>query len=58
MKRDSFLEQIGWLCAALGLALTLTILVTIPSGAPPFETIYILFKGGLSSMSKDRKSVV
>ena len=52
MKRDSFLEQIGWLGAALGLALLLTVLVALPAGAPPFETIYVLFKGGLSSMSK------
>ena len=52
MKRDSFLEQIGWLGAAMGLALALTVLVTLPSGAPPLETIYVLFKGGIGSMSK------
>jgi len=52
MKRDSLLTQIGWLGAAIGLALLLTIIVTLPSGAPPFETIYVLFKGGLGSMSK------
>ncbi len=52
MKRDSLLTQLGWLGAAVGLALLLTILVTLPSGAPPFETIYVLFKGGLGSMSK------
>jgi len=52
MNRDSLLAQIGWVCAALGLALFLTILVAWPAGAPPFETIYVLFKGGVSSMSK------
>ncbi|MGL1862816.1 MAG: ABC transporter permease [Pseudodesulfovibrio sp.] len=52
MKRDSLLEQIGWLGAAIALALLLTIIVTLPSGAPPFETIYVLFKGGVGSMSK------
>ncbi|BCS89590.1 ABC transporter permease [Pseudodesulfovibrio sediminis] len=52
MNRESLLTQIGWLCAALGLALILTIIVCLPSGAPPFETIYVLFKGGLGSMSK------
>ncbi|WP_319468550.1 ABC transporter permease [uncultured Pseudodesulfovibrio sp.] len=52
MKRDSLLTQIGWLGAAVGLALILTVLVTLPAGAPPFETLYVLFKGGLGSMSK------
>lgn len=52
MNRDSLLEQLAWLGAAIVLALVLTIIVTIPAGAPPFETIYVLFKGGLGSMSK------
>lgn len=52
MKRDSLFIQLGWLGAAVLLALMLTIIVMLPSGASPFETIYILFKGGLSSMSK------
>jgi len=52
MKRDSLLAQTGWLGAAIGLALVLTVIVTLPSGAPPFETIYVLFKGGIGSMSK------
>ncbi|BDQ38551.1 ABC transporter permease [Pseudodesulfovibrio nedwellii] len=52
MNRDSLLTQFGWICAAFGLALFLTILVAWPAGAPPFETIYVLFKGGVSSMSK------
>lgn len=52
MKRDSLLTQLGWLCAALGLALVLTVIVTLPSGAPPFETIFTLFKGGVGSLSK------
>lgn len=52
MKSESLLTQIGWLTAAIGLALFLTILVTFPAGAPPFETLYVLFKGGLGSLSK------
>ncbi len=52
MNRESLLEQLAWLGAAIVLALVLTVIVTIPAGAPPFETIYVLFKGGLSSMSK------
>ncbi|MCJ2164386.1 MULTISPECIES: ABC transporter permease [unclassified Pseudodesulfovibrio] len=52
MNRDSLLPQIGWLLAALALALILTVIVMLPSGAPPLETIYVLFKGGLGSMSK------
>lgn len=52
MNKESLLTQIGWLLAAIGLALILTVIVTLPSGAPPFETIYVLFKGGLGSMSK------
>lgn len=52
MNRESLLTQTGWFLAAIGLALFLTVLVTLPAGAPPFETIYILFKGGLGSMSR------
>lgn len=52
MNQDSLLTQIGWLLAALALALILTIIVCLPSGAPPLETIYVLFKGGVGSMSK------
>jgi len=52
MNRESLLTQIGWVFAALGLALILTVIVCLPSGAPPFETIYVLFKGGVGSMSK------
>jgi len=52
MNRDSFLEQLMWLGAAVLLALLLTIIVMLPSGASPFETIYVLFKGGVGSMSK------
>lgn len=52
MNRESLLAQIGWLFAAMGLALVLTVIVTLPSGAPPLEAIYVLFKGGLGSMSK------
>jgi simple sugar transport system permease protein len=52
MKRASLLVETGWLCAALLLALLLTVLVTLPSGAPPLEAIYVLFKGGLGSVSQ------
>lgn len=52
MNRESLLAQVGWLMAALALALVLTVIVCLPSGAPPFETIYVLFKGGLGSWSK------
>ncbi|QJB56670.1 ABC transporter permease [Pseudodesulfovibrio sp. zrk46] len=52
MKRDSFLEQLMWLGAAILLALLLTVIVTLPTGASPFETIFVLFKGGLGSVSK------
>ncbi|QGY38914.1 ABC transporter permease [Pseudodesulfovibrio cashew] len=52
MNRDSLLTQLGWLGAALALALVLTVLVTLPSGAPPLKTIYVLFNGGVGSLSK------
>lgn len=52
MQRESLLAQLGWLCAALALALLLTIIVTLPAGANPFETLYVLFQGGLGSISK------
>lgn len=52
MNKESLLTQIGWLLIAVALALVLTVLVTLPSGAPPLETIYVLFQGGLGSMSK------
>lgn len=52
MNRDSLLTQLGWLGAAVLLALILTVIVTIPAGAPPLDTIYTLFMGGLGSMSK------
>ena len=52
MNRESLLAQTGWFLAALALALLLTVIVCLPSGAPPLETIYVLFKGGLGSMSK------
>lgn len=52
MARETFAAQVGWLLAALALALLLTVLVTLPSGAPPLETLYVLIKGGLGSMSK------
>ncbi|MDD3313446.1 ABC transporter permease [Pseudodesulfovibrio sp.] len=52
MNRESLLRQIGWFAAAVGLALFLTVLVTLPSGAPPLTTIFVLFQGGLGSLSK------
>ena len=44
--------QLGWLAATLGLALFLTVLVMLPSGAPPLDALGVLLKGGLGSMSK------
>jgi len=52
MNRESLLVQTGWFLAALALALLLTVIVCLPLGAPPLETIYVLFKGGLGSLSK------
>lgn len=52
MPRNPWLEQIWWALAALALALGLTVLVALPSGAPPLETLRILVLGGLGSMSK------
>jgi simple sugar transport system permease protein len=52
MKRAAPMTELAWLGATLLLALALTVAVTLPSGAPPFETIYVLFKGGLGSVSK------
>ncbi|WP_419785589.1 ABC transporter permease [Pseudodesulfovibrio sp.] len=52
MSRESLLKQIGWFAAAVVLALLLTVLVALPTGAPPFKTIAILFQGGLGSLSK------
>ncbi|WP_319581687.1 ABC transporter permease [uncultured Pseudodesulfovibrio sp.] len=52
MNRDSLLTQLGWLALTLLLALFLTVIVAWPAGAPPLETIYVLFKGGVSSWSK------
>ncbi|WFS63164.1 ABC transporter permease [Pseudodesulfovibrio thermohalotolerans] len=52
MNRESLLTQTGWLILALLLALALTVIVALPTGAPPFETIYVLFQGSLSSWSK------
>ena len=52
MQRSVWMEQILWMLAALALALVLTVLVALPSGAPPLETLRILVLGGLGSMSK------
>lgn len=52
MRTETALAQIGWLAAALGLAMVLTVLVTLPSGAPPLETIWVLLRGGVGSVSK------
>ena len=52
MNRDSLLTQLGWFALAMLLALALTVIVAWPAGAPPLETIYVLFKGGVSSWSK------
>lgn len=52
MPRNVWLERILWILAAPLLALALTVLVALPSGAPPLETLRILVLGGLGSMSK------
>jgi len=51
MSRNT-LENLLWILAAPALALLLTVLVALPSGAPPLEALRILFLGGLGSMSK------
>ena len=48
----SWLEELGWILAAPLLALLLTVLVTLPSGAQPLTTLEVLIMGGLGSMSK------
>lgn len=50
--RKIWVEQLFWIAAAIALTLALTVLVALPSGAPPLETLRILFMGGLGSMSK------
>lgn len=52
MSHSSWLQQLLWIAVALAIALALTVLVALPSGAPPFETLRILFLGGLGSASK------
>jgi simple sugar transport system permease protein len=52
MSHSSWLQQLLWIAVALAMALALTVLVALPSGAPPFETLRILFLGGLGSASK------
>lgn len=52
MPRKFWLEQLFWIFSALLLALALTVLVALPSGAPPLTTLRILFMGGLGSASK------
>ena len=52
MPRSTWLEQTLWMLAAPALALALTVLVALPSGAPPLQTLQVLLLGGLGSMSK------
>lgn len=52
MPRNAWLEQTLWMLAAPALALALTVLVALPSGAPPLQTLQVLLLGGLGSMSK------
>ena len=52
MPRKFWLEQLFWIFSALILALVLTVLVALPSGAPPLTTLRILLMGGLGSASK------
>ena len=57
MRRDSLIAQTGWFLAAVALALFLTVLVTLPAGAPPLTTILVLFQGGIGSLSKFGQSL-
>ncbi len=52
MPRKDGLEHLAWLAAAVLLALALTVLVALPAGAPPLETLRVLIMGGLGSLSK------
>ena len=52
MRRNGWLERALWVLAAPALALALTVLVALPSGAPPLQTLQVLLLGGLGSMSK------
>ena len=45
------------LLAALGLALFFTIIILILSGAPPLNTLAIIFKGGVGTISKLTQTV-
>ena len=38
--------------AALGLALAFTLLILLLAGAPPFQTLFILFQGGVGTWNK------
>ncbi len=52
MRTETVARQLGWLAATLALTLVLTVLVMLPSGAQPLETLWVLIQGGLSSASK------
>lgn len=52
MPHKTWLEQLFWILAALALALILTVLVALPTGANPLEALRILVLGGLGSPSK------
>lgn len=40
------------LAASLGLALLFTVIILLVSGAPPFKTLFIVFQGGIGSITK------
>jgi general nucleoside transport system permease protein len=43
--------------ASLGLALAVTFLILLVSGAPPIKTLVILFQGGLGSLTKAAQTI-
>lgn len=47
-----WLTDAAWILAAPALALILTVLVALPTGAPPLSTLSVLIMGGLGSWSK------
>lgn len=52
MRAKRWLTELGWMLAAVGLAVILTVLVALPTGAPPLDTLRVLWVGGLGSTTK------
>jgi ABC-type uncharacterized transport system permease subunit len=51
-KSRAWIKEAAWILAAPSLALLLTVLVALPTGAPPLTTLSVLIMGGLGSWSK------